>query len=76
MLLNQILEVLKSFTRGNVLSLLPHQKGALEQDHLSTILSVVAVLLLLLGDIKMQKLLLSCKTEIRNILESMRTLEV
>lgn len=75
MLLNQILEVLKSFTRGNVLSLLPHQKGALEQDHLSTILSVVAVLLLLLGDIKMQKLLLSCKTEIRNILESMRTLE-
>ncbi|KAK6802497.1 hypothetical protein RDI58_000277 [Solanum bulbocastanum] len=75
MLLNQVLEVMESFIRGNALSLLPHQKGALAKDHSSRILSVVSVLLLVLGDIKMQKLLLSCKTEIRNILESMHTLE-
>lgn len=76
MLLNQILEVMESFIRGNASSLLPHQKGALAKDHSSRILSVVSVLLLVLGDIKMQKLLLSCKTAIRNILESMHTLEV
>lgn len=72
MLLNQILEVMGSFIRGNV----PHSKGALAKDHSSRILSVVSVLLLVLGDIKMQKLLLSCKTQIRNILESMHRLEV
>nr|XP_010315603.1 testis-expressed protein 10 homolog isoform X1 [Solanum lycopersicum]XP_010315605.1 testis-expressed protein 10 homolog isoform X1 [Solanum lycopersicum]XP_025885138.1 testis-expressed protein 10 homolog isoform X1 [Solanum lycopersicum] len=71
MLLNQILEVMGSFIRGNV----PHSKGALAKDHSSRILSVVSVLLLVLGDIKMQKLLLSCKTQIRNILESMHRLE-
>lgn len=76
MLLNQILEVMESFIRGNASSRLPHQKGALAKDHSSRILSVVSVLLLVLGDIKMQKLLLSCKTAIRNILESMHTLEV
>ncbi|XP_049371203.1 uncharacterized protein LOC125836149 isoform X1 [Solanum verrucosum] len=75
MLLNQILEVMESFIRGNASSLLPHQKGALAKDHSSRILSVVSVLLLVLRDIKMQKLLLSCKTAIRNILESMHTLE-
>ncbi|KAG5628678.1 hypothetical protein H5410_000395 [Solanum commersonii] len=75
MLLNQILEVMESFIRGNASSLLPHQKGALAKDHSSRILSVVSVLLLVLGDTKMQKLLLSCKTAIRNILESMHTLE-
>ncbi|MCE0480943.1 hypothetical protein HAX54_038252 [Datura stramonium] len=74
-LLNQILKVMESFIRGNVSSLLPHQIGALTKDHSSRILSIVSVLLLLHGDFKMQKLLLSCKTEIRNILESMRTLE-
>ncbi|XP_060196534.1 uncharacterized protein LOC132625915 isoform X2 [Lycium barbarum] len=75
MLLNQILKVMESFIRGNVSSLLPRQKGGLGKDHFSKILSIVSVLLLMHGDIKMQKLLLSCKTEIRNILESMRTLE-
>ncbi|CAN4089629.1 unnamed protein product [Withania somnifera] len=75
MLLNQILKLMESFIRGNVPSLLPHQNSALGKDHSSRILSLVSVLLLMHGDIKMQKLLLSCKTEIRNILESMRTLE-
>lgn len=75
MLLNQILKVMESFIRGNVSSLLPHEKGALGKDHSSRILSIVSVLVLMHGDIKMQKLLLSCKTEIRNILESMHALE-
>ncbi|KAM3357389.1 putative protein isoform X1 [Capsicum galapagoense] len=75
MLLSQILKVMESFIRGKVSSLPPHQNGALMKDHSSRILSIVSVLLFMHGDIKMQKLLKSCKTEIRNILESMRTLE-
>lgn len=76
MLLSRILKVMESFIRGKVSSLPPHQNGALTKDHSSRILSIVSVLLLMHGDIKMQKLLKSCKMEIRNILESMRTLEV
>ncbi|KAK4371770.1 hypothetical protein RND71_007154 [Anisodus tanguticus] len=74
-LLNQILKVMESLMRRNVSSLLPHHKGVLGKDQSSRILSIVSVLLLMHGDLKMQKLLMPCKTEIRNILESMRTLE-
>ncbi|XP_070037729.1 uncharacterized protein [Nicotiana tomentosiformis] len=74
-LLNQILKVIESFISASVSALLPHQDGALVKDHSSRILSIASVLLLMHGDVKMQKLLLSCKTEITNILQSMLTLK-
>nr|XP_016474049.1 PREDICTED: uncharacterized protein LOC107795860 [Nicotiana tabacum] len=74
-LLNQILKVMESFISANVSTLLPHQDGALVKDHSSRILSIASVLLLMHGDVKMQKLLLACKTQITNILQSMLTLK-